>query len=602
MLTITPFTFGYNISLINLNEKQSSDWPHHEGWPVTFEINFSFGNSLSNSVVCDLEGDGNLDVVVTYSLLNDESYIDAYNLDGSRKIDLGFPIFIEGEVDSEVSIGDLDNDGDVEIIASGAVFFNESHASIFVFEYNGEVFDESWRFIENLESASFYSSALGDIDGDGDLEIIVSSYRDMEKEGTGVVYALNHDGIMVSGWPVTNNHEFGSFYATPALGDIDNDGFLEVVVGTFDNYLYAWNGDGSLVSGKWPVNLYDDMRSHSPQLGDLDGDGKIEIVQIGARYGNITILNGQGIIIRILYPDIGTFSCTPSLSDIDGDGDLEIFASIGSYIYGWHHNGEKVSGSWPILSGNTINSRSTVTTGDINNDNCPDLLFICEDSNSSGNIFAYNADGTLIQGWPYSLDKTNNIRSSPTLIDIDKNGDVEVVFTYFYLVFPPYKSYFTIDILDLSGTYDIFTMHWPMFQNNLQHTGLYNKPGNNPPDKSTIDGPTNGKILTKYFYETFTSDPDDNNISYYFDWGDGKNSGWTEFVPSGTIVNLSHSWQKSGTFTIKVKAKDIYGMPSEWSELQVTMPRDKIIASSLLQRLFELFPLLEVILSKIINL
>ena len=67
-------------------------------------------------------------------------------------------------------------------------------------------------------------------------------------------------------------------------------------------------------------------------------------------------------------------------------------------------------------------------------------------------------------------------------------------------------------------------------------------------------------------------------------------------------MNLSHSWEKSDTYTIKVKAKDIYGMESEWSELQVTMPRDKIIIGSLLQRLFELFPLLEVVLSKIINL
>ena len=68
------------------------------------------------------------------------------------------------------------------------------------------------------------------------------------------------------------------------------------------------------------------------------------------------------------------------------------------------------------------------------------------------------------------------------------------------------------------------------------------------------------------------------------------------------MVNLSHSWEKSGTYTIKVKAKDDFGMESEWGELQVTMPRDKSVSSSLLLKLLERFPLLEVILSKIINL
>ncbi|KYK25359.1 hypothetical protein AYK24_04855 [Thermoplasmatales archaeon SG8-52-4] len=116
---------------------------------------------------------------------------------------------------------------------------------------------------------------------------------------------------------------------------------------------------------------------------------------------------------------------------------------------------------------------------------------------------------------------------------------------------------------------------------------------NNAPDKPVIDGPANGLINIEYNYTAVTSEPDGENISYYFNWGDSSNSGWTDYVPSGTIVNLSHSWEKSGTFTIRVKAKDDYGMDSEWSELQVTMPRDKAISSSLLLRFLERYSLLE---------
>jgi hypothetical protein len=545
-------------------------------------------------VVCDLDGDNNLDVVVAYSLSETESYIDAYELNGSQKTNLGFPFMLPGRILGEVSIGDLDNDGDVEIIASVPVFIDVFHISIYVFEYDGEKFVESWHFIESKKSGEvIYSPSLGDIDGDGDLEIITGTQRYKDK-WTSVVYALHHDGTMVSGWPVTTKQYYGSFYPTPALGDIDNDGFLEVVVGKYFRYLYAWNGDGNLVSGKWPVYIPDDIRSHSPQLGDLDGDGDIEIVQISAKYGNVYILDGRGNIIRILNPDIANFSCTPALGDIDGDGDLEIFANIGDYIYSWHHDGEKVAGVWPVFINNNAHSgRASIIIGDVDDDHLPDLLYMRENSAQGSDIFALHADGTLIDGWPYSFDKANNLRSSPTLVDIDKDGDVEVVFTYNYLVFPPHTSSYTIDILDLSGFYDTTTMHWPMFQHNPRHTGLYNKPCNNPPEKPSIDGPINGKVRTKYTYEASTDDPDGDNISYLFDWGDGTNSGWTEFVPSETKVNQSHKWWWRGTYKVKVKAKDSYAAQSEWTILEVTMPRNKATVNSLLLRFLERFPLLE---------
>ncbi len=63
-----------------------------------------------------------------------------------------------------------------------------------------------------------------------------------------------------------------------------------------------------------------------------------------------------------------------------------------------------------------------------------------------------------------------------------------------------------------------------------------------------------------------------------FDWGDTSNSGWIGPYNSGEIVNSSHSWTRKGNFNIKVKAKDIYGYQSDWSDpLSVTMPTEKII-------------------------
>ena len=598
----TQITFGYKIKINNEIKTPLNEWVHQKGWPVTFEVNFSYDAQIYDLVICDLEGDNNLDVVVTYSLSETESYIDAFELNGSQKKNLGFPFLLQGKILSEVSIGDLDNNGFVEIVASISIFTDDYHTTIYVFEYDGEKFIESWHFMESKRSGEIiYSPSLGDIDGDGDLEIISGNQR-YDDQWKNIVYALHHDGTMVSGWPVTNKYYLGSYYATPAIGDIDNDGFLEVVAGSYFQYLFAWDGDGNRISGNWPVYLNDDVRSHSPILGDLDGDGEIEIIQIGARYGNISILDGQGNIIQTLYPDIADFCCNPAIGDIDGDGDLEIFVNVGSYIYGWHHNGQMVAGSWPIFIGNiTHNARGSIIIGDVNNDDLPDIFYMCENSNDGCEIFSYNPDGTLIDGWPYLFEKASNLRSSPTIVDIDNDGDVEIAFTYLYREnYPISFCNLTIDILDLSVYYDVETLHWPMFQHDIHHSGLYLKPLNNPPDKPDINGPIKGKVGTEYTFYAYTNDSDIDNISYLFNWGDGTNSGWTSFMPSGTLVNMSHKWLWKGNYKVMVKAKDSNAAQSEWAVLKVSMPREKTISNSLFLRFLERYPILNFLFNELI--
>jgi len=590
-------TLGINLKKNNDKNLLLMKWNHQKGWPVKFEVNVSHDNNIFNPVICDLEGDNSLDVVVSYSFSETESYIDAYSLNGSQKIDLGFPFMVPGKMLSEVSVGDLDNDGNTEIVASVPVLIDTIHTTIYVFKYDGDKFVESWHFMESWETGKvLYSPTIGDIDGDGDLEIVTGNQRNIF-DWRGVVYALHHDGTMVSGWPVSSIKKSGSYYATPALGDIDNDGFLEVVVGTYFLFLYAWEGNGKLVSKNWPVRFPDDNRAHSVQIGDLDGDSKLEIVQIGAKYGDIYIYDGNGNTINLISPETPDFSSTPALGDIDGDGDLEIFVNIGNYIYGWHHDGNKVAGSWPVfINNNARSSRVSIILGDVDSDHLPDIIYMHENLEDGSDIFAFHSDGTLIDGWPYSFEKANDLRSSPTLIDIDKDGDLELVFSYSYIKSSPNPSSYTIDILDLNSTYNPSTMHWPMFQNNPKHSGLYQKPGNNPPEEPILNGPSNGKVRTDYTFTAITNDSDGDNISYLFDWGDGTNSAWTEFVKSGTMVNQSHKWLWKSTFKVRVKAKDCYASQSNWTTLEVKIPRNKAIDNFQWEKFLERFPIIQKLL------
>ena len=63
---------------------------------------------------------------------------------------------------------------------------------------------------------------------------------------------------------------------------------------------------------------------------------------------------------------------------------------------------------------------------------------------------------------------------------------------------------------------------------------------------------------------------------YSFDWGDGNNSGWIGPVKSNEIIEVSHNWKNKDSYEIKVKAKDIHGKESKWSDpLSISIIKSK---------------------------
>jgi len=116
---------------------------------------------------------------------------------------------------------------------------------------------------------------------------------------------------------------------------------------------------------------------------------------------------------------------------------------------------------------------------------------------------------------------------------------------------------------------------------------------NNPPNlPNTPSGPSSGITGTSYSFSASTTDPDGDNIAYMFDWGDGNIANWTSYVSSGNIVNQLHSYSTKGTYYIKVKAKDVNGAESLWSnsrkiiiDLEITKPvaPSKLSATTLSQ-------------------
>jgi hypothetical protein len=113
---------------------------------------------------------------------------------------------------------------------------------------------------------------------------------------------------------------------------------------------------------------------------------------------------------------------------------------------------------------------------------------------------------------------------------------------------------------------------------------------NQPPNIPTITGKKSGKVNTSYKYDFSTMDPEGGLVYYYIDWGDGSSTGWTTPKKSGSTQEILHAWAEKGTYSIKIKAKDLFGAESDWATLTVTMPYSYNPMQQFLELLFQRFP------------
>lgn len=128
------------------------------------------------------------------------------------------------------------------------------------------------------------------------------------------------------------------------------------------------------------------------------------------------------------------------------------------------------------------------------------------------------------------------------------------------------------------------TMVIAVVENDEWHQGYSYPPSNNPFDAYYVDacvtvdlglgsapsvpligGPTVGLTGNEYDFEFVSIDPDDDDVLYFIDWGDGTNSGWMGPYTSGATIIISKIYNAAGTYDITAKAKDTNTLQSDWS-------------------------------------
>ena len=185
------------------------------------------------------------------------------------------------------------------------------------------------------------SIAAGDIDGDGDLELVVATTNRLEANSqSDLLYAVHHDGTPVTGFPPntsgaagcsTTCFVTGGYDQNVALGDVDDDAALEVFAGHDNAYWSLHDGDGrafdaaSIFAGRDKVSgirsMHDyalaqqgyaddedvDNQAHftnsAPSFADVDGDGTLELVLLGSVQNAAQIDRERGVALWVLRSD-----------------------------------------------------------------------------------------------------------------------------------------------------------------------------------------------------------------------------------------------------------------------------------------------------------
>jgi len=167
-------------------------------------------------------------------------------------------------------------------------------------------------------------------------------------------------------------------------------------------------------------------------------------------------------------------------------------------------------------------------------------------------------DDAVYKQWNLSLQWMSYSGGTQLNISWNINDLIDIEYDFIYII--DLKNDIETDMV-LNSYYEFSCNAWEINYFNIICTSTNNAP--KTPNKPS--GEIVGYHNNIYDYSFTTTDPNEDELFYLIDWGDGSNSEWIGPYSSGEICIISHLWQQPGTFNITAKAKDIFGFESNWS-------------------------------------
>jgi uncharacterized repeat protein (TIGR01451 family) len=445
----------------------------------------SEGRTWPGIVVADIDGDGAWEIATAHG----GGYVSVYDHEGY--FEAGWP---KRPVTNELrglAVYDLDDDGTLEVIVTGAVY---GKVNTWVYEHNGTL-RPGWP---QLADDSGYAhgifndnAAVGDLDGDGDGELVVPSdvYH---------ICAYEADGSHIPAHAMYEGKNWGH-------------------VGVWESPATELRGWGTCDSSDGREERHRANLAHAPAaIADLDGDGVVEVAATGnvydcafghppGKYNGVYLFNADrsrfnqggydwqnppidtGAPLSEDYGEIESNQPNPVVADLDGDCEKEIlYASYDGRVHAFwldkteHHN-------WPYSVYNAgegfYRFASEPAIADLDNDGRAEVIFaswVEKGTNQTGKLHILDYQGNVIHevALPpaYGSPDWNGALPAPTLADIDGDPDLEVVLN---------TAHSGLVAYDLPGTAQARIL-WGTGRGNYQRTGYV------PSNPGTLESSSKG--------------------------------------------------------------------------------------------------------------